>query len=42
MVPLKNFSNFWRTLDMSLMNFEINIVITWSTNCALVSCTAAN
>ena len=28
-VPLKYFSNFWRTLHKSLINFEINVILTW-------------
>ena len=27
-VPLKHLSNFWRTLDMSLINCEINLILT--------------
>ena len=30
MVPLKYFSNFWRTLKMSLINCEISLIVTWS------------
>ena len=26
-VPLKSFSNFWRTLEMSLINFVVNIFL---------------
>ena len=29
MVPLKYFSNFWRTLEMSLINCEIEVILTW-------------
>ena len=29
-VPLKYLSNFWRTLEMSLINCEVNLVLTWS------------
>ena len=36
-VPLKHLSNFWRTLDMPLINCEINLILTWSENCALTS-----
>ena len=28
MVPLKYLSKFWRTLEMHLINFEINIILT--------------
>ena len=33
MVLLKYLSNFWRTLEMALINCEINLILTWSTNC---------
>ena len=36
-VPLKHLSNFWRTLDMPLINCEINLILTWSKNCVLTS-----
>ena len=34
-VPLKHLSNFWKTLDMPLINCEINLILTWSENCVL-------
>ena len=34
-VSLKHLSNLWGTLDMSLINCEINLILTWSENCAL-------
>ena len=42
MVPLKYLSNFWRTLEMPLINCEINLILTWSTNCVIVSTNVAN
>ena len=30
MVPLKYLSNFWRTLEMPLINCEIELILTWS------------
>ena len=30
MVPLKYLSNFWRTLEMPLINCEVNFVLIWS------------
>ena len=36
-VPIKHLSNFWRTLDMPLINCEINLILTWSENCVLTS-----
>ena len=29
MVPLKYLSNFWKTLEMPLINCEINLILTW-------------
>ena len=31
--PLKYLSHIWRTLEMPLINCEINLLPTWSTNC---------
>ena len=42
MVPLKYLSNFWRTLEMPLINCEINLTLTSSTNCGIVSTNVAN
>ena len=42
MVPLKYLSNFWRTLDMLLLNCEINLILPWSEKCVIASNTAAN
>ena len=36
-VPLKNLSNFWRTLDIPLINCEINLILTWSEKCVITS-----
>ena len=30
-VPLKYLSNFWRILETSLVNCEVNLILTWST-----------
>ena len=30
MVPLKQLSNFWKTLDIPVINCEINLILTWS------------
>ena len=32
-VPLKYLSNFWRTLDMSLINCKVCLILAWSENC---------
>ena len=42
MVPLRYLSNFWRTLEMPLINCEFNLILTWSTNCVIVSTNVAN
>ena len=34
-VLLKFLSNFGRTLEMSLINCEINIILTWSSTCVI-------
>ena len=34
-VPLKYLSNFWRTLDMPLINCEVSLTLTWSENCVI-------
>ena len=40
-VPLKYLSNFWRTLEISLINCEINLILTWPGNCLLSNNTKA-
>ena len=40
-VPLKYLSNFWRTLEMPLINCEINLILTWSEDCVISSATGA-
>ena len=40
MVPFKYLSNFWRTLEIRLINCEINIFLTWSEECIIVTGTA--
>ena len=41
-IPLKYLSNFWRSLDIPLINCEVEIILTWSKNCGLADMTAAN
>ena len=36
-VPLKYLSNFWRTLEMQLINWEINLILSLSENCVISS-----
>ena len=42
MVPLKYLSNFWRTLEMPLSNCEVNLILTWSSACVLISTNIPN
>ena len=42
MVPLKYLSKFCRTFEMPLISCEINLILTWSTNCVIVSINVAN
>ena len=42
MVPLKYLSNFWRTLEMPLINCEVNLILTWSANCVIIYTDVAN
>ena len=42
MVSLKYLNNFWGTLEMPLINCEINLILTWSTNCVIVSTNVVN
>ena len=35
-VPLKYLSNCWRTLEISLINREVNLILTWSANCVII------
>ena len=37
MVPLKYLSNFWRTLEMPLINCEVNLILKWSSTCVLIA-----
>ena len=36
-VPLKYLSNFWKILDMPLINCEVSFALSWSGNCVITS-----
>ena len=36
-IPLKYLSNFWRNLEMPLINCEVNLILTWSSTCVLIA-----
>ena len=40
-VPLKYLSNFWRILEMPLINCEVNLILTWSRDCVITNSTSA-
>ena len=42
MVPLKYLSNFWRTLEMPLINCEVNLILIWSSTCVLIATNIQN
>ena len=41
MVTLRYLSNFWRTLEMPLINCEVNLILTWSSTCVVTNSTGA-
>ena len=41
-VPLNNLSNVWETLQMPLINCEVNLILTWSENCVIIYTKDAN
>ena len=42
MVPFKYLSNFWRTLEMPVINFEIELILDWLANCVIIYTNVAN
>ena len=42
MVPLKYLSNFCRTFETPLINYEIGLELKWSRKCVIVAGTANN
>ena len=40
-VPLKYFSNFWRTLEIPLINCKVNLILTWLKDCVITNSTGA-
>ena len=41
MVPLIYLSNFWRTLEMPLINCEVDLILTWLSTCVITNSTGA-
>ena len=42
MVPLNYLRNFWRNFEMSLINCEVNLILTWSTNYVIIYANVEN
>ena len=42
MVPLKHLSDFWRTLEILLINCEVNLALTWTEICVIIYTDVAN
>ena len=40
-VPLKYLSNIWRTLEMPLINCEVNLILTWSSTFVITNSNGA-
>ena len=36
MVPLKQLGDFWRTLEIPLIDCEVELFLTWSINCVII------
>ena len=34
-IPLKYLGNFWKSLNIPLINCEVKLILTWSKNCVL-------
>ena len=42
MVPLKYLSNFWKTLGMTLINCEVELILTWYVGCVIIGTDVEN
>ena len=40
-MPLKYLTNFWRTLEIPIINCEINLILAWFEHCVISSATGA-
>ena len=41
-IPLKHLSSFWRSLNIPVINCEVELILTWSKNSVLADMTPAN
>ena len=42
MVPVKYLTNIWRTLEIPMINCDVNFILTWSSTCVLVATNTPN
>ena len=42
MVPLKYVSHFWGTLEVPLINCEVELILTWCAGCVIIYTDVAN
>ena len=42
MVPLKYLSNFWRTQEMPLINYEVELILNCSADCVIICTDVSN
>ena len=36
MAPLKYLSNFWKTIEMPVINWDVKLILTWSAGCLII------
>ena len=41
-VEIMYLSNFWRTLEMPLINCDVELILNWSANCSIIYTNVAN
>ena len=41
-IPLKHLNDFWKSLKISLINCEVELILTWSKNCVLANLVTRN
>ena len=41
-IPVKYLNNFWRSLNIALINCVVELILTWSKNCVLANMTTKN
>ena len=41
-IPLKHLGNFWRSLDLPLIKYEVEFDLLWTKDCVLVECNNNN